>query len=226
MSEQQKKLKSVVTKYIWHLKIITCMGILTGVISPLPILSCLLECSLKECIKLSIKRTTKICNKRMHILASDPWKPAHFSHSSSQDKQESSSCVYLCPDPLAWLTGLVRGEMCRTLTSAAVKSAAGNSLTKEGMSKCVKELTADTVYRSWVCQETMCLCQIEIFLKWQLSPALKILHKQQNRRKGIFSQPKLPPAVFPQHCSWDSKYSRNKSFLRWLSVNCSFHQDF
>lgn len=221
MSEQQKKLKSVVTKYIWHLKIITCMGILTGVISPLPILSCLLECSLKECIKLSIKRTTKICNKHMHILASDPWKPAHFSHSSSQDKQESSSCVYLCPDPLArvWSRG-------RCAEPSHLQLSRGNHLTKEGMSKCVKELTADTVYRSWVCQETMCLCQIEIFLKWQLSPALKILRKHQNRREGIFSQPKFPTAVFPQHCSWDSKYSRNKSFLRWLSVRCSFHQDF
>lgn len=39
MSEQQKKLKSTVTKYIWHLKVITCMGILTGAISPVPILS-------------------------------------------------------------------------------------------------------------------------------------------------------------------------------------------
>lgn len=39
MSERQKKLESAATKYIWHLKVITCMGILTGEISPVPILS-------------------------------------------------------------------------------------------------------------------------------------------------------------------------------------------
>lgn len=35
--------------------------------------------------------------------------------------------------------------MCRTLTFTAVKCAAGNHLTKEGMDKCVKELTASLV---------------------------------------------------------------------------------
>lgn len=186
---------------------------------------CLLESSPKECVKLSIKRTTKICNKHIHILASDPWKPAHFLHSSSQDKQESANCAYLCPDLLTQLMGLVRREMCRTLTYTAVKCAAKTYLTKEGMGKCVKELAAGLVYRSWMCQETICLCQIEIFLKRQLSPALRILHKQQ-KRKQFFSQPQLPPAVSPQHCSWGSKYSSNKIFFRWLSVSYSFHQDF
>lgn len=132
--------------------------------------------------------------------------------------------MYLCPDPLTRLMGLVRGEMCRTLTSTAVKCAAGNHLTKEGMGKCVKELTAGLVYRSSMCQETICLCQIEICLKWQLSPALRILHKYQ-KRKQFFFPIQLPPAVSPQHCSWGSKYSRNRNFFRWLSVSCSFHQD-
>lgn len=61
--------------------------------------------------------------------------------------------------------GLVQGEICETRTFTAVKHVAGNHLTKEGMSKCVKELTADLFYGSSTCQETTHLCQIEIFFK-------------------------------------------------------------
>lgn len=134
--------------------------------------------------------------------------------------------VHICAQTCSHSAQVWSGGRCAEhLTFTAVKCAATNYLTKEGMGKCVKELTAGLVYRAWMCQETICLCQIEIFLKRQLSPALKILCKHQ-KRKGVFSQPQLAPAVSLQHCSWSLKYSRNKNFFRSLNVSCSFHQNF